>query len=325
MHKQKIFVLLLISLSLLGVIIVKRTLKHKTTRWTVGILQTATHPALNAVQDAFVDTLQQTLGNDVNIIIQNAEGSVNNMQAMAQSLRSNNAVDLLFGIATPAAQALTSLEKEKPIIFAAVTDPGAAGLIKPGVTNVTGVTDMIDVRKQIELLQLLIPSARTVALIFNRGEINSLALAAQIKTELNKLSINVIEFGVINEAEIPAAMQTACRKADVVLAPTDNTVASAIKVITSSAHRMHKPVIVSDAMLVAQGALAAQGIDYAQCGKQAAHLALALLKDHKQPSELPIVMPESKAVLNKQEFDKLHLTLPAQIKQQIEFVTSEGL
>lgn len=315
----------MISIALAGIIVLKRGLHRKNTRFSVGILQTATHPALNAVRDAFMHELTTNLGTDVDFIIQNAEGAINNMQAMAQSLRSNRSIDLLFGIATPAAQALSALEKEKPVLFAAVTDPSAAGIIKASTTNVTGVTDMIDVHKQIELLHLLLPKTKTVALIFNRGEINGVTLVQQMKADLNRLSINVIEFGIINESEIPAAVQSACRKADVLLAPTDNTVASTITVITSIAQKAGKPVIVSDAMLVTQGALAAQGINYSSCGTQAAQLALKILQENQQPNTLPVLMPNSQAVVNKSEFDKLHLTLPAQIKDQIEFVTAERL
>lgn len=317
MQTHKTVGLLFVSLTLLGIIITKRTLTQKNTQWTVGILQTATHPALDAVTQGFISELTSRLGNKISFIIQNAEGSVSSMQTMAQGLRSNASVDILFTVATPAAQAMASLEKEKPIIFAAVTDPQAAGLTQH---NITGVTDMIDVKKQIELLHMLVPHAQTVGLIFNRGEINSIALAEQIKAELKNKDISVLEFGVINESEIPAAMQAACRKTDVILAPTDNTVASTIKVITSIAQRMQKPVIVSDALLVSQGALAAQGIDYAICGKQAAQLAVELLQEGKQAGNLAVVAPDSKAVINRQEFDRLQLNIPATLQQQLEYI-----
>ncbi len=325
MNKQNIFTLLIISVCLLGVIVIKRSLTHKTTQWHVGILQTATHPALNAVRDSFIQELQHSLGDTVTITVQNAEGSVSNMQTMAQSLHSNNTIDLLFGIATPAAQALVSVKKQKPILFAAVTDPIAGGLYKGDTGNVTGVTDMIDTRKQIELLRLLLPQAQTVALIFNRGEINSVTLAQQMKEHLKALNINTVEFGVMNESEIPAAVEAACRKADLILTPTDNTVASTIKIIISIAQSMNKPVIVSDAMLVQQGALAAQGIDYAQCGTQAAQLATTMLRDGKKPIDLPFIQPDSKAVINKDTFDTLQIALPIQNKIHYEFISSKGV
>jgi putative ABC transport system substrate-binding protein len=317
MQTHKTVGLLFVSLALLGIIIAKRTLTKKNTQWTVGILQTATHPALDAVTLGFTNELTSILGNKVSFIIQNAEGSVSNMQTMAQGLRSNGSVDLLFAVATPAAQAVASLEKEKPIIFAAVTDPQAAGLTGQ---NITGVTDMIDVKKQIDLLTMLVPHAQTVGLIFNRGEINSLTLAEQMKAELERKGLTVLEFGVINESEIPAAAQTACRKTDVILAPTDNTVASTIKVITNIAQRMQKAVIVSDALLVSQGALAAQGIDYATCGAQAAQLTAEILQGSKQISNVPVVTPESKTVINRQEFDRLQLNVPSSLQQQLEYI-----
>lgn len=311
MNKQSLVLLSVICLGLIGIIAIKKITKKNDTRWTVAILQTASHPALNAVKDSFIQKLSDGLNNDVSIIVQNAEGAINSLQSMAQSLHADSDIDLIFAIATPAAQSIVTLEKKKPIVFAAVTDPQTAGLIKPTITNLTGVTDMIDVAQQINLVTTLLPNIKTVGLLFNRGESNATYIAKQMQELLAKHNIKTIDFGIVNESEISAAVEAACRKTDLILAPTDNSVASAITLITSVAHRMGKPVIVSDNMLVARGALAAQGVNYAECGKQAAEQAIAILKDCKQPSELPIINATSNAVINKAEAVKLHIVIPA--------------
>ncbi len=324
MNKQTLLIFLMFSLALAGIIIFKRTLGKKKVRWTIGILQTATHPALDAVKEGFIKDIKKALGNDLEIILQNAEGSVNNMHTMAQSLHMNREIDLILAIATPAAQSLVSIEKQKPIIFSAVTDPKAAGLCKSNRNNVCGTIDMIDVNKQIALLQSLLPSVKTVALLFNKGEINAQALVHQMHQELEKQGISVIEFGVTSEAEIPAAVEVACRKADVILTPTDNTVACTIELIATTARRMNTPLIVSDNLLVAQGALAAHGVDYTESGRKAAKLAQQILLEHKSPHELPLSKPDCKAIINKKEFDRMQLTLPDNLSKEIEFITFGG-
>lgn len=310
MTKQNIGLFLAIILGLFSIIVLKRITNKKHAQWHIGILQTATHPALDITRESFIQEIKNTLNGDVQIIIQNAEGSMNAMHTMAQSLQTQQDIDLFFAIATPAAQSLASLEKERPIIFAAVTDPIAADLTTPMHTNICGSIDMIDAHKQVELLQALAPSAKTIGILFNKGEVNAQSSVQQLHMALTKADLSVIPFGVINEAEIPSAIEIACRKADVIITPIDNTVACTIDVIAKTTHRMRVPLIVSDNLLVTKGALAAQGVDYAESGRQAAKLAQHILQDRKPPQELPIQMPHCKAVINKKELDHLQLTVP---------------
>src|SRR5690242_20351632 len=81
----------------------------------IGILQTASHPALDATRQGFVDSIKNTIKN-VEFIIYNGEGSISQLHTMAHSFHINKNIDAIFAIATPAAQAIVHTEKEKPII-----------------------------------------------------------------------------------------------------------------------------------------------------------------------------------------------------------------
>ena len=99
----------------------------------------------------------------------------------------------------------------------------------------------------------------------------------------------------------PAVTELACRKVDVLLAPTDNMVASAISLITTITLKYKKPFIVSDNMLLKFGPLAARGVDYKTTGKQAAQLAYKVLVEGEKPYELPIEQADStKAFVNRE-------------------------
>src|SRR5262249_48627479 len=151
-------------------IAIKRFKKsNNTAAYTIGILQTASHPALDAVRDGFIEELKQKLGNSVAFVIQNAQGTVASAHTIAQQFHANTQYDAFFDIATPAAQALSAVEKEKPIIIAAVTDPYALGLVHP-TSNVCGVTDMIDIKAEIDMLTALIPTAQSVGILYTAGE-----------------------------------------------------------------------------------------------------------------------------------------------------------
>lgn len=285
--------------------------------YNIGILQTASHPALDAVCDGFVTELKNRLGEKITFVIQNAQGSVGQSHAIAQQFQANRKLNGFFAIATPAAQALGAVAKEKPIFIAAVTDPVALGLITP-TTNVCGTKDMIDVKAEVQMITQLIPQAKTIGLLYTSGETNSTTLAKLMRQELTTVGLTPLDFAVSNEADMPAMVDLACRKADVILAPTDNTVAASIALIVSIANKHQKPLIVSDNMLVRFGALAARGVDYHASGKQTADLAYQVLVDGKKPFELPITQAATSQIyLNKKTLQTLGLAIPKTLEQNI--------
>lgn len=284
--------------------------------YTVGIFQTASHPALDATREGFIEELKNKLGNNVQFIIQNAQGSVAQAHAIAQQFYANKQLNGFFAIATPAAQAMSAVEKEKPIFIAAVTDPHALELIYP-TTNVCGTKDMINVKAQIELLRQLVPQAKTVGLIYTAGETNSIALVKQMHQELEARDLTPVDFAISNESDIQMVVEVACRKTDVILAPTDNTVASTITLIASIALKYKKPLLVSDNTLVKFGALAAQGVDYKTSGTQAAQIAYQVLVEGKKPYELPIQQAKSEQIfINEATLNMLGLTIPESLQKQ---------
>ncbi len=307
---------------LVSLIIVKRLRKSTFSKtsakaYTIGILQTASHPALDAARDGFMEELQHKLGDSVEFIVQNAQGSIANAHALAQQFHANQQFNGFFAIATPAAQALSSLEKNRPVIIAAVTDPSALGLTHVLNTNVCGTTDMIDVNAEIEMLTQLVPQAKNIGIIYTAGEVNSIALVKQMHQEVAARGLTATDFAIGSEADLHAIIELACRKTDLLLAPTDNTVASTIAAIAAITAKHKKPLIVSDNMLVKCGALAARGVDYKATGKQAAEIAYKVLVEGQKPEELPIAEPKIETVyINKNVLDALGLTIPDILKKQ---------
>lgn len=290
------------------------------TRFTIGILQTASHPALDAARDGFIEELQKTLGNDVSFSIRNGQGSIANIHTIAQQFHHDKNIQSIFAIATPAVQAISTIEKNKPIFIAAVTDPQTLGLIHP-ITNVCGTNDMIDVSGEIMLLTKLLPKAQTVGLLYNNGELNSITLANLMRQALKEHNLTPIDFAVTSESDLPTAAQIAFTKVDLVLAPTDNMVASSITLLVSLADKNKKPLIVSDNMLVSNGALASKGVDYKQSGKQTAQIAYQVLVHNKKPYELPIEQAKSdKVFVNTKVATLLNVTIPDSLKYDIVLV-----
>ena len=230
MSYKSLLIIILAGISMMIAITLLRDKTTKKNQYTIGILQTAAHPALDATVKGFIESLNQQLGDTVEYEIQNAQGSITQAHALAQKLHIQKKYDLFFAVATPAAQALKTQEHERPIIIAAVTDPKTVGLIEPN-GNVCGVSDMIDVPGQIDFMLSLIPHAKTVGLLYTAGEPNSQVLVDLMQQALKTRNLTPVLCALQSETDAQAAMELACRKCDVILAPTDNTVASTIALL----------------------------------------------------------------------------------------------
>ena len=118
----------------------------------IGIVQLVQHDALDSANKGFVDALKEKgyeEGKNITIEQQNAQGEQANAQTICSQF-TDAKKDLIFAIATPAAQAAYNSTKDIPIVFTAVTDPVAAKIAndwKSSGTNVTGTSDKVPVKK----------------------------------------------------------------------------------------------------------------------------------------------------------------------------------
>ena len=94
----------------------------------VGVIQLMQHEALDASYKGFKDALLKAGVKEDNIDYQVA-GDQANCATVADKLV-NDGNDLIYAIATPAAQAAYAASKDIPIIGCAITDYASAGLVK---------------------------------------------------------------------------------------------------------------------------------------------------------------------------------------------------
>lgn len=307
----------------LGLIALYKTVvvRKKDQLYTIGIVQTASHPALDAVCKGFMAAIADAVGNKINCVVRNGQGSISTIHTIAEQFHAKQDIDAIFAIATPAAQAAVLLEKEKPVIIAAVTVSPELG-INFAEPNVCGASDMIDVRKEVEAMKMLLPQEmKTVGILYCTAEVNSVAVSQVMVAELERAGYVPVLVGVTSEGDIEPALLSAARKVDVFLAPTDNVVANAITLIVDLVNKVNKPLIVSDNMLVGNGALMARGVDYYENGRQAGMVALQVLMQHKKPYDLPIVRTNNKEIfVNKKVLDNFGFTIPDAIAQDVVLV-----
>lgn len=258
-------------------------------KYNVGVIQLTEHVALDAANKGFCDGLKEE-GIDAKIDQQNAQGDQSACDTIASKFV-NDKKDLVLAIATPAAQAIAGKTEDIPICITAVTDPAEAGLVdsndKPG-TNVTGTSDLTPIKEQISLLKQLIPDCKTVGILYNSAEDNSLFQAEIAKKEIEANSMTYKVYTVSNSNEIQTVVESMVGKVDAIYIPTDNMIAAGMSTVSMVSTENKIPCIVGESGMVDNGGLATYGIDYYNLGKKTAKMAAKILKGEASPEDMPI-------------------------------------
>jgi len=289
----------------------------------IGIIQTASHPALDAARVSFIAELEKRLGKPVTWVSQNGEGSISQIATIAKSYAADSRMHAVYAIGTPAVQMVNRMAPKKPLLYAAISDPKALGL----GPMACGTSDRLDVVAQATLIRELLPQARRVAILLNPAEHNSNIQVTAMEKALSAVEIFTTRVGIHSQSDITAAVASASRQADLLLVPADNLLVSAMPLLAKTALRFKIPLIVSDTPSVTRGALLAKGVDYKDCGRCTAELAQLLLSGEKTPSEIGTIDPENKLLLVNHNTQKsLGVELPLSLQSQaIHVNTEEGL
>ena len=291
----------------------------------IGISQFASHPALDLAREGFVEALDSKglkEGENLNLELQNAEGDIATAQLIATSFTSSGK-DLIFAIATPAAQVAFNTTKEIPIITTAVTDAVQAGLVESkerSGTNVAGTSDAVPIDKQLELIKKIVKDVKTIGVLYNTSEVNS-EIQVNALTELVKENnIEVIAKGVTSVNDISQGLDSILGSIDVLYTPADNMIASSMAIIASKAIEKQVPVMGAEEAHVLGGALVTEGINYKKLGFEAGLMAVEVLEG-KEIKELSVkALEEAELVINEDTLEKLGISIDEEIMQRAKLI-----
>jgi putative tryptophan/tyrosine transport system substrate-binding protein len=276
----------------------------------IGVLQFASHPALDQSRDGFIDFLAQAGfkdGDKIKLDIQNAQRDMSIARTIAKKFVSDGK-DLIYTIATPASQAAAKETSTIPIVFCTVTDPVKAGLVKTlesSGNNVTGVSDLIPVKTQIELLLKISPNVKRLGIIYNPGEDNARVLVEMTKVAAKELKLDLIDATVTNSGEVFAASQTLVGRVDGIYTIQDNTVISGLESVIKVANKNRIPVLVPGIPSVERGGLATVGTSFFNLGRIAGEETVRILKGAR-PSDIPVAFAKDFEIyLNQKTADEI--------------------
>lgn len=262
-------------------------------QYTIGISQFAEHGSLDNCREGFIQGLKEEgleEGKNLKIEYKNAVADQSTAKQITDSFVSNKA-DLICGIATPAAQAAynSAMNAGIPVIYTAVTDPKLAKLAKDDGTpvgEVTGTSDELPIKEQLELIRRMLPDAKKVGILYTTSEVNSISAIETYEELAGDYNLEIVTKGISQTADISLATDELLGEVDCLTNLTDNTVVNSLATILNKANEKKIPVFGSEIEQVKLGCIAAEGLDYIELGKQTGKMAAQVLKGEKKASEM---------------------------------------
>jgi len=276
------------------------------------------HPALDAVRDGVKDELKDEgfeAGKNLKWEYQSAQGNTGTAAQIARKFVGDKP-DAIVAIATPSAQALVSATKTIPVIYSGVTDPVAAQLVKdwkPSGTNVTGVSDLLELEKQVDLIKRVVPNVKRVGMVYNPGEANSAVVVKAMKELLGKSGITLVEAAAPRTVDVGSAAKSLIGKVDVIYTNTDNNVVSAYEALVKVGNDAKIPLVASDTDSVKRGAIAALGVNYYDLGRQTGKVVARILKGEKPGDIASATSSKLELFVNTTAAQKQGVTLSADL------------
>ena len=247
--------------------------------FNVAIVQQLDHASLDEIHTAIVaqlQTLAEGKGVKVNIQEFNGQNDATVLNQIGAQVVGDG-VDLIIPIATLAAQCMVTAADgtDIPIVYAAISDPEAAGLT--GLSNVTGTSDALNTAFILDMMLATNPDIKTVGLLYSNSEANSTTPIAEAKAYLQEKQIDFVEKTGNTSGEIVEAAASMVGRVDAVFTPTDNVVMAAEVTVAETLNEAGIPHYTGADSFVAAGAFATCGVNYTELGTYTADMAMDIL------------------------------------------------
>jgi putative ABC transport system substrate-binding protein len=304
----------------------------KETQYKIGISQLVTHPALDATREGIIQGLADNGyvdGENVEIDYQNSELDMTLVASIAQKFVSDK-VDVIVSIATPNSQAAISAAEgtDIPVVFSAITDPVGSGMVADWDNhpdeNVTGVSDMVSVADDVNLIVEIVPGVEIIGTLYNAGESNSVFLTEKLREACDALGIEVVEATVATSADVLTAAQSLVGRVDAIWVGTDNTVVSGLEALIGVCEDNQIPFFPSDDPSIERGGIACWGFDYYDIGYQTGEMVARILDGDGSAYNVPVEKGETIFLsVNTAAAERMGVSIPQSIIDQAEVVYEE--
>ncbi len=280
----------------------------------VAVVQPLSHTSLNQIRDTIISELEAS-DVDFEIITKNAEGDSAALSTILENVKADG-IDILVPIATNTAQSskMVFADEGIPVVFAAVSDPVAAGLTGDDCAFITGVSNNIPAAEIVTLISDFQPDYKLIGFLYTSSETNSVSTINAAKAYCDANGIAYEEVSIANLSELQTAVETLVSKGvDALYTGNDNSIASAMSTYIDVAYEYGIPVYCGADSMVADGGFATIGVDYVQLGRQVADLVERIAAG-EQPEDIPYeTLSDYARFVNLQAADKIGIAISEEI------------
>ncbi len=201
---------------------------------------------------------------------------------MITKLKAQNPAVMIV-MTTPVAQFAKNAVKNIPLVFADITDPVSAGLLKNESSpdgNMTGASERQDLELLLDFAKIMLPKANRVGVLYSTAETNDKALVQMLKTAANLKNMQVVTVSIDQPRDVHVRMQSFKDKVDFIYVGTSGPIQPTLPVIVAQADKMNIPIFNADSDAVKHNqVLASFGVNYEQVGINAGKLVTQILKN----------------------------------------------
>jgi len=289
-----------------------------TRTWKIGLAAYSESTILDEAIEGLGQGLKEAgliKGQDYTTTYRNAQGDIATLNALFDELNGNE-TDLVVSFSTPALQSALRKVDSKPVVFAVVLDPFAAGAGRSETDhrpNVTGVFLAFPYATMARTIREVLPDSRRVGTLFTPGEVNSVIARQRFEQSLKGEGLELVSVAINSPTEVSDAALTLCQSGiDVLSQTSDNLSNSSFPAIARACAMARMPLFTFSPAFVNSGAVLGVGSDYTENGREAGLLAAEVIRG-KDPSRIPFHgTPKIRRSVNLDNARRFGVSVPAE-------------
>jgi ABC-type uncharacterized transport system substrate-binding protein len=255
-------------------------------------------------------------GRDYVTTVRNAQGDMATVNSLIDAAIVER-TDLLITFSTPTLQAALQRARNLPIVFNYVASAIAAGAGRSDtdhLPNVTGVYLIPPYPEMLALIREAMPSVRTLGTLYVPAESNSVFMRDRLQEDVAKAGLQLVSVPANTSSEVAdAALALASKRIDAICQIPGNLTASAFPSIAQASQRARLPVFAFQTSQVHAGASLVVARDYRDSGRQAAALAVRVMRGER-PAALPFqTTARTRLIVNLDAARRIGLSFPTAI------------
>lgn len=255
-------------------------------------------------------------GENLRLSVTHANGDPSILQQLAANVAGSDS-NLILALSTPALAAVAGRAKDKPIVFAIVTEPVGAGAGKSfseHQPNVTGAVAPAPLEGGFEWLLKLRPGLHRVGMVYTPSEPNVMTEVRVAEEFAQKYGFQLVRRAANNPNEVAEALTAVfAEDIDAFFLAGDNAIMAAEALIVSTCRKHGVPLLADDESGMGSGALLACGISPEGNGHFGGLMAARVLLG-EDPATMPFTpSPEAEFSVDFAAAVQLGITFPAEL------------